>query len=137
MTMAKKTYGYKKVFTETGTAILKLQIMGRRTEPSRDRVDKGKRRCSQAKVVKVWHSVQCHYHPNADSNSHNAFRIVKTYYVNPRSVKGMYSSHSPSFKYSLGKIVRPRNGFDNNLDNVCSRGIHFFDTYAEAVAYPL
>ena len=44
------------------------------------------------------------------------------------------SPYDPSFAYSPGLVVRPREPFDDDRWNECSSGIHFFITKAEAEA---
>ena len=44
------------------------------------------------------------------------------------------SLYDPSFAYSPGLVVRPREPFDDDRWNECSSGIHFFITKAEAEA---
>jgi hypothetical protein len=45
------------------------------------------------------------------------------------------SQYDSEFKYRVGEIVRPENGFEVDWTNECAAGIHFFITREEAVAY--
>jgi hypothetical protein len=45
------------------------------------------------------------------------------------------SQHDPSFGYSPGFVVTPREPFDEDRWNECGSGIHFFITREEAEAY--
>lgn len=49
--------------------------------------------------------------------------------------KKAYSLRRHEFVYRVGRIVRPTNSFDLDPSCVCSSGIHFFMTKAEAKEY--
>jgi len=46
-----------------------------------------------------------------------------------------YSKHDKSFIYEVGKRVTPRELFDDNWQEECASGIHFFITKLEAQNY--
>ena len=46
-----------------------------------------------------------------------------------------YSGHDITFEYRVGRIVTPREPFDEDRWNECASGIHFFITREEAEAY--
>ena len=45
------------------------------------------------------------------------------------------SGHDNAFTYRVGETVRPATGFDENWQEECAAGIHFFTTREEAAAY--
>jgi hypothetical protein len=45
------------------------------------------------------------------------------------------SLYAPSFKYEVGKTVRPTNDFNRIRSSLCGGGIHFFLTKKEARAF--
>jgi hypothetical protein len=45
------------------------------------------------------------------------------------------SNHDRLFKYSIGDTIRPTKSFDENFQEECSSGIHFFITRIEAEKY--
>lgn len=45
------------------------------------------------------------------------------------------SQHDVSFRYEVGKIVRPSTPFSENWEEECAPGIHFFITRLEAENY--
>ena len=46
--------------------------------------------------------------------------------------KRFYSIHDLTFLYRVGDVVRPNNGFNTNIYEVCGAGIHFYLTKKEA-----
>lgn len=46
-----------------------------------------------------------------------------------------YSTHDCSFKYEVGKVVRPVYPFNSDAHSVCTSGIHVFRTKQEALDY--
>jgi hypothetical protein len=51
------------------------------------------------------------------------------------SATDMVSRHDCLFKYEIGKIHEPANGFDDDIRVECAAGIHFFMTLKEAIEY--
>jgi hypothetical protein len=49
--------------------------------------------------------------------------------------KTAVSRHDAGFTYEVGAIVRPVKPFDDNWQEECTSGIHFFITREEAEAY--
>lgn len=49
-----------------------------------------------------------------------------------RPVKSAHSEHDTTFKYEVGKIVRPRDSFELDRWKECAPGIHFYLTRGEA-----
>ena len=46
-----------------------------------------------------------------------------------------FSDYDTTFKYKVGKFVKPKKPFTDNPLDVCSSGIHFFTKFEEAVNY--
>jgi Family of unknown function (DUF5758)/MORN repeat variant len=94
--------GYKKC---RGEEIIQLEILGNHNEDRYNVVDKrfAKMRCSKARVIRIYdmHDQSIEYD--------EAFGI-----------------HDKSFRYEVGKIVEPVDGFDGDLNVVCASGIHYF-----------
>ena len=61
-------------------------------------------------------------------------RVDKIFDKNGKKINTGFSQHESSFKYTVGKIVRP-DDFDENRWNECASGIHFFITRIEAENY--
>jgi len=76
-----------------------------------------------------------------DAKRNNAFgRKCRAEYAKVLEIIGAeiaYSSHTPSFSYKVGDVVRPTEPFDENFHEECSTGIHFFITRIEAEKYIL
>ena len=104
-------FGYKKA---RNNYIVKLEILGKTNENREDIKDPlhAKYRTSKAKVVSI-------------TNSFNNEEID--------SIKGLYDS---SFIYTKGEIVEVKD-YDDNLELVCSPGIHYFKTREQAVFWKL
>jgi hypothetical protein len=47
----------------------------------------------------------------------------------------LVSKHDCMFKYVVGEIHEPTNGFDDDIRVECAAGIHFFMTLKEAMGY--
>ena len=46
-----------------------------------------------------------------------------------------YSDYDKTFKYVVGEIVRPRNEFSDDVEDICASGIHCFETKEQAERY--
>lgn len=106
----KKVYFYKKelaLYRQQGIAVLKIPV-GAKIICGDDK--NFKLRASIAKVLDVWAL-------SGDKITCLAF-----------------SSHDNSFKYPVGKIVKPDGGFDERYIT-CGSGIHFFLDRREAEVY--
>ena len=94
--------GYKKCHNGR---IAVLEILGKNNEEREDIVDKSfaGMRCSMARVVRIYdmHDPELEYE--------EAFGIYNKY-----------------FKYAVGEVVEPFDEFDEDLNKVCSSGIHYF-----------
>lgn len=97
--------GYKKASDEY---IIKLQILGKNNEKRVNVSDPihAKYRCSKAKILDIFN-----------------WRTGAKAYI----VRGLYDLN---FIYELGKIIE--SDFDEDLENVCSTGIHYFKTLEQA-----
>lgn len=126
--------GWKKVYFITNgikyAAIVKLQILGRVVKPHRtvSLVVEGqsqyvpKYRTSKARVLNVSPTTSALQQMRIDGVSvENWDKIV-------------FEAHS-GYKYYNGKTCVPQEKFDDNPDNDCSSGIHFFDRKCEAQAW--
>jgi len=51
------------------------------------------------------------------------------------AVKAAKSQHDGTFKYEIGDTIRPSKPYDEDFQNECSSGIHFFITKLEAINY--
>ena len=92
-----------------GNLIVKLEV----TEGAKRSSAFGRKcRCSEAKVLDI---------QNLDGSSAD-------------DVTEAFSRHDENFAYRVGEIVRVDN-FDNDRQNECAPGIHFFITRQEAVDY--
>jgi hypothetical protein len=94
--------------------IVKLQILGQHNElRPKNCVDAryAKHRCDEAIVLDI-------YHP-----------ITGVKYVEA------YSLHNSKFVYRLGEVVKPWNQFDNDLNNVCGGGVHYFTNVRSAIGF--
>lgn len=49
-----------------------------------------------------------------------------------KGMKEARSLHAVSFKYRLGRVVRPCFAFDEDAGDMCASGIHFYLTFAGA-----
>jgi len=101
--------GFKKL---RENKIAKLQITAKAKRSHGANKEERKCRCSEAKVLSITDSFG-------------------------KPAKEGYSGWEASFKYTVGKIVKPKNKFNEDRWNVCSSGIHFFPTREEAEAYAL
>ena len=94
--------GYKKCHNGR---IAVLEILGKNNEEREDIVDKSfaGMRCSMARVVRIYdmHDPELEYE--------EAFGI-----------------YNKCFKYTVGEVVEPVDEFDEDLNEVCSSGIHYF-----------
>ena len=123
LTLYKKVFTYSKVgafFHAYGhikeEIIAKLEVP-RHAERHID-IQSGKIRVSEAVVTQFY----------AIDND----KLSATY--EPDIFTTVRSLHDKSFKYKVGKIVKPKYGFDKS-DNDCGSGIHGFLTPEEAINY--
>lgn len=95
--------GYKKLLNGW---IAKLEILGQNNEKRNNIIEpmRAKYRCSKAKVLKIF------------KQGKRGIKITR---------KAIGGSYDTNFKYQVGKVVEVKN-FDKNIDEVCSRGIHYF-----------
>ena len=100
--------GWKKARSDSGLAIVKLEIM---EDAKRSSATGRKCRCDKAKVLAV-------------------------YDMEGNAVEKAYSDRDNNFIYTPGEIVEP-DSFDENRWIECSNGIHFFITRKEAEEYEL
>ena len=100
--------GWKKARSDSGLAIVKLEIM---EDAKRSSASGRKCRCDKAKVLAV-------------------------YDMEGNAIEKAYSDRDNNFIYTPGEIVEP-DSFDENRWNECSNGIHFFITRKEAEEYEL
>lgn len=100
--------GWKKARSDSGLAIVKLEIM---EDAKRSSATGRKCRCDKAKVLAV-------------------------YDMKGNAIEKAYSDRDNDFIYTPGKIVEP-DSFDENRWIECSNGIHFFITRKEAEEYEL
>ena len=100
--MNKNMQGHEAFKKVQGDLIVKLLITGENNENRADMYDKryAKMRCSNAFVLDI-------YHMN-----------TKVKYSSAKSLRN-------NMIYEVGKMVWP-NHYDNNINNVCSEGIHYF-----------
>jgi hypothetical protein len=93
--------GYKKGKDDR---IIVLEILGINNELRKDIVNKdfAKMRCSKAKVIDIYDI------NNKDKKFNNAFGVL-----------------DKTFKYIVDEIVEP-DKYNNNIDVVCTNGIHYF-----------
>ena len=102
--MSDEHIGYKKC---RDGRIVVLEILGKNDEDVKGIIDKqfAKMRCSKTRVIRIY-------------NMHD------------RSIeyKEAFSIRDKSFKYTVGEVVVPANGFDENLYAVRASGIHYFLT---------
>lgn len=77
-----------------------------------------------------------------------AHRVVKQYRANvarvlnikkikvdvPEFVDSAVSLYDQSFEYHPGEIIYPKS-FDTSRDQICTAGIHFYETVEEAIRY--
>ena len=105
--------GYKKLQNDY---IAKLEILGKTNENRQDIADPqhAKYRTSKAKVLKIFKNGKC------------GIRIIK-------QMNGLYN---PSFMYIAGKEIYVSD-YDEDVNNVCSRGIHYFKTPYQAKMWEL
>ena len=100
--------GWKKAITDSGIAIVKLQIM---EDAKRSSATGRKCRCDKAQVLAIF-----------DQNG--------------KEIETAHSDRDSGFVYKTGEIVVP-DRFDENRWEECSHGIHFFITRSEAEEYIL
>jgi len=107
-----KKIGYKRA---QNNRIIKLEILGKTNEDRTTIVDKyrAEMRTSQAKVLDIY---------DADG-------WLKQRYASAHSL------NDPKFIYEIGKIVIPKNGYNNDINMICDRGIHYFLTEEAAYNY--
>ena len=98
--------GWKKVITDNGSALAKLEIP---EDAKRLSATGRKCRCDKARVLAI-------------------------YDENGKEIEKAYSMNKNSFEYRVGEIVTP-DSFDEDRWNECSHGIHFFITRKEAEDY--
>ena len=100
--------GWKKARTDSGLAIVKLEIL---EDAKRSSSTGRKCRCDKAKVLAV-------------------------YSMDGKEIDQARSNYMRDFLYCPGEIIVP-DSFDDNRWNECSNGIHFFITRQEAEDYDL
>jgi len=64
-------------------------------------------------------------------------KVIKLVDSDGKNIKEAFSCYDRSFKYTVGKIVKPILPFDDNWYNECGSGIHFFLTESEAKEFNL
>ena len=100
--------GWKKAITDSGIAIVKLQI----TEDAKRSSATGRKcRCDKAQVLAIFNKYG-------------------------KEIETAHSDRDSGFVYKTGEIVVP-DSFDENRWEECSHGIHFFITRTEAEEYNL
>ena len=94
--------GYKKCQNDR---IVVLEILGNHNENREDIVDErfAKMRCSKARVIRIY-------------NMHD----------NSIEYKEAFGIRDTSFRYEINKVVEPVDEFDEDLNEVCASGIHYF-----------
>ena len=104
MTENSQHIGYKKCQNDR---IVVLEILGNHNEEREVIVDKqfAKMRCAKAKVIRIY-------------DMHD----------NSIEYKEAFGIHDETFRYEINKVVEPNEEFDENLNNVCASGIHYFLT---------
>ena len=100
-------YGYKKVSTPNGTGVVKLLIP---EYAKRSSAFGRKCRCEYAEVIEAPDGAYTEEH-------------------GPRT-----EEHGPRTEYRVGEVVKP-DKWDDNWQEECSHGIHFFITRLEAENY--
>ena len=100
--------GWKKARTDSGLAIVKLEIL---EDAKRSSSTGRKCRCDKAKVLAV-------------------------YSMDGKEIDQARSNYMRDFLYCPGEIIVP-DSFDDDRWNECSNGIHFFITRQEAEEYRL
>ena len=91
----------------------------------------GYKKCMEGIIVKL-------LIPKEAKRSHAFGRKCRAEYAKVVEIynsKEAISSHDNSFKYEVGKIVKPKNKFSENWKEECESGIHFFITKKEAENY--
>ena len=124
LTLYKKVYTYPKLYAffnaygfSREEIIAKLEVP-RHAERHID-ISTGKIRVSEAVVTQFY---------TFDNGKLSATPYEPDIFTTVRSL------HDKSFKYKVGKIVKPKYGFDKS-DNDCGSGIHGFLTPEEAINY--
>jgi hypothetical protein len=99
--------GYKR---GKNNRIIVLKIVGKHNESRKDIVNKNyaKMRCSKAKVIDIYNM------DDKDEKFNEAFSL-----------------HVGEFKYTINEIVEP-DKYDEDLDMVCTGGIHYFKSFEAA-----
>jgi len=97
--------GYKKA---SGEYIVKLQILGKNNEKRENVSDPihAKYRCSKVKVLDIFH------------------------WKTGEKINSISGLCDPNFIYTLNQTIETN--FDEDLENVCSTGIHYFKTLEQA-----
>lgn len=95
----------------------------------------GYKQCQDGKIVKL-------LIPKEAKRSHAFGRKCRAEYAEvleitkgSRKLKTAVSNHDGSFKYEVGKTVKPTKPFSDNWLEECESGIHFFITKIEAERY--
>lgn len=120
--------GYKKVwmnvFNQHGLVarpvVLKLRIDGAVVRCA----GYDKMRTSQATVLEAWTVKE------VIKSGRDVVEVLDKKIKNTK--KQFYSYHDRTFFYRVGDVVRPCNGFNTNIHEVCGAGIHFYLTKKEA-----
>ena len=117
--------GWKKSFVrEIGYCIIELLIPANAT---RYQPENYKCRASRAKVLGIYSYKQTYHHGEMVPAGLELTRVSDTYVA--------CSLRYPSFKYEVGKVVKPVRKFDKNFKEDCASGIHFFLTKEEAINF--
>lgn len=115
--------GYKKcIVKDICPVIVKLEILGKNNE-SRTGIGNSKFakfRCSKARVLGI-------YDYGYDFGTNNI-------HINTTEFSSAVSIYNQSFQYTVGQIVEVDN-YDNNINEVCATGIHYFLSGEVALMY--
>lgn len=128
---------YKKVYYDRmgnpKPAIATLRLMTG-TSVNRPIDEPGKNRASKARVLKI-ETMSTAKQPRKLCYCAPCKRLrAEIRAFKSGRLKSARSSHDPSFRYRVGKVVRPDLGYDE-MNTQCAGGIHFFRRRAEAEAY--
>jgi antitoxin component YwqK of YwqJK toxin-antitoxin module len=76
-----------------------------------------------------------HDHAKFRGNEFEVVDIVNKFDPNKKTDKVINTKRK--FTYAVGTITKPANGFDENLNKICSQGIHYFKTFEPSFYYSL
>jgi len=124
LTLYKKVYTYPKLYAFFNAyGFSRAEIIAKLEVPSHAErhidIQSGKIRVSEAVVTQFY---------TFDNGKLSATPYEPDFFTTVRSL------HDKSFKYKVGKTVKPKYGFDKS-DNDCGSGIHGFLTPEEAINY--